>query len=52
MATENEKLQDVATDEVEELDEEALAGIAGGGLRDKVYITPTTDISDDTRNKI
>lgn len=49
MADENEKMQSA---EVEELDEETLAGIAGGGLRDKVYITPTTDISDDTCSKI
>lgn len=49
MADENENVQNA---EVEELDEETLAGIAGGGLRDKVYITPTTDISDDTCSKI
>lgn len=52
MGNENEKLQDAPVSEVEELDEEALAGIAGGGMRDSVYVTPTTDISDDTRNKI
>lgn len=49
MADENERLESA---DVEEIDEETLAGIAGGGLRDKVYITPTTDISDDTRSKI
>lgn len=52
MASENENLSGVDLDQVEELDEEALARIAGGGMRDNVYITPPTDISDDTCSKI
>lgn len=52
MAHENEKPQKVDFDQVEELDDEALAGIAGGGMRDDVFVTPTTDISDDTCSKI
>ena len=31
--------------EVEELSDEALADVAGGGLRDKVYVTPTSPTS-------
>ena len=49
MAKENEKIE---LGEVEELSDEALADVAGGGLRDKVYVTPTTDLSDDTASKI
>lgn len=52
MANENENPSGVDLGQVEELDEEALAGIAGGGMRDNVYITPPTDISDDTCSKI
>lgn len=51
MADEKEKLAPQTSD-VEEMSEEDLANVAGGALRDKVYITPTTDISDDTRGKI
>lgn len=52
MAHENEKPQKADFDQVEGLDDEALAGIAGGGMRDDVFVTPTTDISDDTCSKI
>lgn len=48
----DEKTELEVQDQFEELDEESLAEVTGGSMRDKVYITPTTDISDDTRRKI
>ncbi len=35
-----------------ELSEEELAAAAGGSMKGNIFITPTTDISDDTRRKI
>lgn len=52
MASDELKTEVVDDLEIVELDEESLAGVAGGGLRDDVYITPPTDISDDTCSKI
>lgn len=35
-----------------ELSEEELAATVGGSLKGSIFITPTTDISEDTRKNI
>lgn len=50
----NEKLNQLEDEDqlVEELDDDALDEVTGGAMQGKVFVTPTTDISDDTRSRI
>lgn len=48
----DKKESKINEEEAKELDLENLEQVVGGSLRDKIVLTPTTEISQDTKNKI
>lgn len=48
----NNKKVDTTPKGQEELSDDDLKVVSGGSMRDKVYVKPTQDISEDTKDKI
>lgn len=52
MADRKDDVKEAQVQEPMELTDEELASAAGGSLKGNIIITPTTDISEDTRDRI